>query len=218
MPLPILYSFRRCPYAMRARSALIASGISVELREVVLRDKPAAMLVASTKGSVPVLVMPDGHVIDESWDIMLWALRAHGAHPWLGEEECHMQEALPLLAENDLTFKRALDRYKYPEQFPQHPQDFYRELGEEFLQRLESHLSITPYLLTDNMTIADAALLPFVRQFAAVDADWFASAPYPKLRAWLEQYTGSKLFAAVMQKFPTWQTGNVLIMLNHLTE
>ncbi len=172
------------------------------------------MLAASPKGSVPVLMLPDGRVIDESWDIMLWALRAHGAHPWLGEEECHVQEALPLLAENDLTFKRALDRYKYPEQFPQHPQDFYRELGEEFLQRLESHLSITPYLLTDNMTIADAALLPFVRQFAAVDADWFASAPYPKLRDWLGGYTESKLFMRVMQKFPAWVKGDTLIIFS----
>lgn len=218
MSRPILYSFRRCPYAMRARSALLASGISVELREVVLRDKPAAMLAASPKGSVPVLVLPDRHVIDESWDIMLWALRSHGTHEWLGENECHVQAARPLVTENDATFKRALDRYKYPDRFPLHPQGFYRERGEKFLLKLEAHLSITPYLLADSMTIADAALLPFVRQFAAVDADWFATAPYPKLRAWLTHYAESKLFITMMQKFPAWQAGDVLILLSHHTE
>ena len=207
MPLPILYSFRRCPYAMRARAALIAGGIAVELREVVLRDKPAAMLAASPKDSVPVLVLPDGRVIDESWDIMLWALRQHDPQDWLGVGERHMQTALPLVLENDTSFKRALDRYKYPERFPEHPQDFYRAQGEEFLQRLESRLSVTPYLLGEKMSIADAALLPFVRQFAAVDADWFASAPYPALRASLEKFTSSELFAKVMQKFPVWQPG-----------
>lgn len=212
MPLPILYSFRRCPYAMRARSALIASAISVELREVVLRDKPAAMLSASPKGSVPVLILPNGKVLDESWDIMLWALRSQGAHPWLGENECHVADALPLLAENDSTFKRALDRYKYPERFAEHAQTFYRELGEEFLMRLETHLAVAPYLLGDTMSIADAALLPFIRQFAAVDPAWFASAPYPKLRDWLTSYIESKLLMRVMQKFPAWQAGDTPII------
>lgn len=213
MSLPILYSFRRCPYAMRARSALVAAGVSVELREVVLRDKPQDMLIASPKGSVPVLVLPDGRVIDESWDIMLWALRTRGAHPWLGEGERHVQAALPLLAENDSTFKRALDRYKYPERHPEHPQDLYRAQGAAFLQALEARLLITPCLLGEHMSIADAALLPFVRQFAAVDADWFSAAPYPHVRAWLEKYTGSELFACVMQRYPTWQTGNDPVIL-----
>lgn len=212
MPPPVLYSFRRCPYAMRARSALIAAGISVELREVVLRDKPAEMLAASPKGSVPVLVLRDGRVIDESWDIMLWALRTHGAHPWLGENECHVGAALPLVAENDSTFKRALDRYKYPERFPEHSQAFYRELGEEFLVRLEEHLAVAPFLLGETMSIADAALLPFIRQFAAVDPDWFASAPYPKLRVWLADYAESKLFMRLMQKFPAWQASDTPII------
>lgn len=205
MPLPILYSFRRCPYAMRARCAIIASGIAVELREVALRDKPAAMLAASPKGSVPVLVLPDGKVIDESWDIMLWALRNNDAQNWLGKNEANVQAALALVLENDTNFKRALDSYKYPERHPEHSQEFYRAQGELFLQKLEASLQISPYLLGEKMSIADAALLPFVRQFAAVDADWFASAPYPKLRDWLERFTTSKLFAQVMQKFSLWQ-------------
>ena len=130
MSLPILYSFRRCPYAMRARTALIVSGTAFELREVVLRDKPASLLAASPKGSVPVLVLPDGNVIDESWDIMLWALRQHDPEGWLGVDGSHVQAALPWVTENDTSFKRDLDRYKYPGRFPGHTQDFYRAAGE----------------------------------------------------------------------------------------
>ncbi|MGZ8256965.1 MAG: glutathione S-transferase [Gallionella sp.] len=205
MNLPILYSFRRCPYAMRARTALIHSGIEIELREIALRAKPAAMLAASAKGSVPVLVLPNGSVIDESWGIMLWALRKNQADDWLGKNEINVQAALPLVLENDSTFKRALDCYKYPERHPGHTQHFYRAQGEEFLQQLETRLHFTSYLLDNNMTLADAALLPFVRQFAAVDAAWFSNAPYPQLRDWLERFTASELFARVMQKFPVWQ-------------
>ncbi len=204
MNLPILYSFRRCPYAMRARTALIYSDISIELREVALRAKPAAMLTASPKGSVPVLVLPDGRVIEQSWDIMLWALHHNDAQNWLGENETKLQAALPLVLENDTTFKRALDCYKYPERYPEQHQDFYRAQGEVFMQKLETRLSNTAYLLGDTMSIADAALLPFVRQFTAVDAAWFATSPYPKLRDWLDSFTRSELFAQVMQKFPVW--------------
>lgn len=215
MPLPILYSFRRCPYAMRTRAALIASGIGVELREVELRNKPAAMLAASPKGSVPVLVLPDGKVIDESWDIMLWALRQHDPHQWLGKDECHAQATLPWLTENDTTFKYNLDHYKYPERFPGQPQATYRSAGEQFLQRLEQRLSATPFLLGETFTLADAALLPFVRQFAAVDNDWFATAPYPAVRAWLKPFTSSELFALVMQKFPVWQPGDEAVFFGN---
>jgi len=205
---PVLYSFRRCPYAMRARAALIASGIRVELREVVLRNKPAAMLATSPKGSVPVLITPEGEVIDESWDIMLWALRQHDPHGWLGKNECHIQNTLALVNENDTRFKHNLDRYKYPERHPEKTQSTYRAAGEQFLQSLEQHLIATPFLQGSTLTVADAALLPFVRQFAAIDADWFATAPYPALRAWLKSYTSSELFKSVMQKFPVWEPGH----------
>jgi glutathione S-transferase len=208
MTLPILYSFRRCPYAMRARAALITSGINVELREVELRNKPAAMLAASPKGSVPVLVLPENKVIDESWDIMLWALWQHDPHGWLGKDECHAQAALPWVTENDTTFKHNLDRYKYPERIPGQPQSVHRSAGEQFLQRLEQRLSTTPHLLGDTFTLADAALLPFVRQFAAVDSAWFAAAPYPAVRTWLKEFTTSELFALVMRKFPVWKPGD----------
>lgn len=190
---------------MRACAALMTSGIPVELREVALRAKPAALLAASPKGSVPVLVLPDGRVLEQSWDIMLWALRRNDAQNWLGEHEANLAAALPLVLENDTSFKRALDCYKYPERHPDQPQHFYRAQGEVFLQKLETRLSVTPYLLGEKMSIADAALLPFVRQFAAVDAAWFARAPYPKLRDWLDSFTRSELFVQVMQKFPVWQ-------------
>lgn len=189
---------------MRARSAIIASGIQVELREVVLRDKPAEMLAASPKGTVPVLVLPDGQVIDESWDIMLWALRQNAPQEWLGQDECHVASALPLVIENDTTFKHNLDRYKYPERHPKQAPSAWRSAGEQFLQQLEKRLGTTPCLLGEQFSVADAALLPFIRQFAAVDSTWFAGAPYPALRTWLDRYTSSELFEKVMQKFPVW--------------
>ena len=190
---------------MRARTALISSDIQFELREVALRDKPAAMLAVSPKGSVPVLVLPDGGVIEQSWDIMLWALRNNDAQNWLGENECNVPVALPFLLENDSTFKCALDRYKYPERHLGQAPYFYRAQGEQFLQQLEAHLRVMPYLLGAKFSIADAALLPFVRQFAAVDSAWFSHAPYPQLRNWLSRFTRSELFAQVMQRFPIWQ-------------
>ncbi len=202
---PILYSFRRCPYAMRARSALIASRTDIELREVVLRDKPAEMLAASPKGSVPVLVLPAGKVIDESWDIMLWALRRRDPLNWLGKGECCVAASLSCVEENDTSFKQDLDRYKYPEHHPEQPQSFWRNAGEQFLQKIEMQLNAAPFLLGEHFSIADAALLPFIRQFAAVDKDWFAGSPYPALRFWLDRYTSSELFSQVMQKFPVWK-------------
>ncbi len=174
---PILYSFRRCPYAMRARLALYVSGVVVEVREIALRNKPENMLIASPKGSVPVLVLPDGQVIDESWDIMQWALRQHDPDNWLGKNETFLEAAKPLMNENDTTFKAALDRYKYSGRYPEHPQFFYRTQGELFLQPLENRLRATNYLLSDALSIADAAIFPFIRQFAEVDQNWFAQSP-----------------------------------------
>ncbi len=192
---------------MRARSALIAADINVELREVVLREKPATMLAASPKGSVPVLVLSNGTVIDESWDIMLWALRHNDPDHWLGEDENFVQATLPLLKENDSSFKRASDRYKYPERHPELSQVEHRANGETFLLQLELRLSTSAYLLGEHFSIADAALMPFVRQFAAVDSDWFATAPYPALRLWLAGFTQSDLFTRVMKKYPQWHLG-----------
>jgi glutathione S-transferase len=210
---PVLYSFRRCPYAMRARLALYASGTAVELREVELSDKPASMLAASPKGSVPVLVLPDGNVIDESWEIMLWALHRHDPFDWLGKNDAHVAPATSLIIENDTSFKGNLDRYKYPERYPDHPQIHYRTEAERFTRDLEHRLLETDNLLGNSVTIADAGIFPFIRQFAGVDKDWFAHAPYPSLRRWLANLSGSGLFEAVMRKYPPWQPGAMPVIM-----
>jgi len=210
--LPVLYSFRRCPYAMRARLALDAGRATYELREVSLRNKPVSMLKASPKGSVPVLVLPDGRVIDESWDIMLWSLHRHDPEGWLGESNVYAEAAGPMIIENDTTFKRNLDRYKYPDRYPDHTQTHYRKQGEAFLQDLEGRLRAMPYLLGDTQSIADAGIFPFVRQFAGVDKIWFELSPYVALRQWLNDMSNSERFAAVMKKYPPWQPNDAPII------
>jgi glutathione S-transferase len=204
MQVPVLYSFRRCPYAIRARLALYASGITIEIREIALRNKPESMLLTSPKGTVPVLLLPNGQVIDESWSIMQWALHQHDPQNWLGIDNGYLNAAAKLVLQNDSDFKNNLDRYKYPERYPEQIQHDYRAQGEVFLQQLEKHLANNRYLLGDNFSIADAALLPFIRQFSSVDKEWFASTPYPQLRHWLEYFLNSELFNAIMQKHPLW--------------
>ncbi len=198
MTLPILYSYRRCPYAMRARMALKLANIQVEIREVSLRDKPSLMLQVSPKGTVPVLVLPDGKVIDESLDIMLFALLNQLSAGHLDEV------SRGLITENDTSFKRALDAYKYPERYPQKSQIGHRADGEVFLQKLEDLLQQHAYLLGTTESLVDMAIFPFVRQFAAVDGAWFENAHYAKLRAWLKGWTESELFNSIMEKRPTY--------------
>ena len=190
----VLYSFRRCPYAMRARMALRYSGVPLSIVEVSLKAKPAEMLVASPKGTVPVLVCADGSVIEQSLDIMHWALARHDPDNWL-QPGC-----AALIEENDTRFKVLLDRYKYAIRYPEHPMEYYRAQGAEFLQRLEDLLARSAYLAGPALSLADVALAPFVRQFAHVDRDWFEQAPYPRLNAWLEQFLASELFSSVMRK------------------
>ena len=209
----ILYTFRRCPYAIRARLALYASGLAVEIREVWLRDKPASMLAASPKGSVPVLVLPDESVIDKSWDIMLWALRRNDPDGWLGENECYVDAATPLVTENDTTFKYYLDRYKYADHYPEHTQEHYRAKAEEFVLRLEDRLQITRYLLGNTVSVADVAIFPFIRQFAEVDKSWFDRAHYASLRCWLKDFLDSERFAAVMDKHTVWHPGDPAVIM-----
>jgi len=215
--LPVLYSFRRCPYAIRARLALYTSGMAVELREVSLRDKPASMLAASPKGSVPVLVLADGQVIDESWEIMQWALHQNDPQGWLGQNDSHAYAATPLVRENDTVFKYHLDRYKYPDRYPEYPQIHYRSKGEEFLMQLENRLAASHYLLGDGLSIADAAIFPFVRQFAEVDRTWFAQANYPALRRWLKDFIDSEGFVSVMLKYAFWHPGGPTVIMSHKT-
>jgi glutathione S-transferase len=191
-----LYSFRRCPYAMRARMALRYSGVPVEIVEVSLKAKPAEMLAISPKGTVPVLDA-DGRVIDESLEIMRWALAQNDPQNWLLDGDSRIAE---LIEANDQGFKVDLNRYKYAERYPEQPMEVYRAQGAVFLQRLEGLLQDRDYLLADHPSLADIALLPFVRQFAHVDREWFAQTPYPRLQAWLHNFLESNLFTLIMKK------------------
>ena len=205
--VPILYTFRRCPYAIRARLAVNASGIAVEMREVDLRAKPRAMLEASPKGTVPVLQLADGSVIDESLDIMRWALGIHDPEGWLKISPDAHAEAQALIARNDGPFKQLLDRYKYPNRpasrddgSPPLPASHHRDEAGGILADLDARLSRHAYLLGERMSIADAAIVPFVRQFAMVDRAWFAASPWHALNRWLDAILASARFTAVMQK------------------
>ena len=210
---PVLYSFRRCPYAIRARMALACSGIRVELREVVLREMPAALLACSAKATVPVLLLPDGRVIDESRDIMEWSLAENDPQEWLPGAGAGVLEALnQLIRANDHSFKQHLDRYKYADRYPQHPASVYRAEAEVFLQQLECNLRQHGWLLGERMGFADVAIFPFVRQFALVDKAWFDRTPYPRLHAWLNHFLESALFLQVMKKYPQWRDGDTLTL------
>lgn len=198
--LPILYSFRRCPYAIRARLALKVSQIQVELREVVLANKPPQMLDISPKGTVPVLQLQDGTVIEESRDIMLWALQKNDPQGWL----LSLDDGLALIDFNDNEFKQDLDHYKYADRFPDFPMVSYRKQGEVFLYSLEQKLLAWPYLLGENVSFVDMAIFPFIRQFAFVDKAWFDSSEYKKLQMWLQRLLDSELFSQVMLKLPQW--------------
>lgn len=206
--LPVLYSFRRCPYAMRARLALVYAGLTCELREVQLRNKPQALLDASPKGTVPVLVLPDGSVIEQSLDIMLHALRTNDPDGWLVPTEGTPQEMLALIARNDGFFKQALDRCKYPER---HDADAVRQAQADataWLSQLDARLAASGYLFGRNPSLADMALRPFVRQYAGIDESQWAQAPWPQLQAWLQRWTDSALFAEIMQPYPAWLPGS----------
>ncbi|MDQ0122262.1 glutathione S-transferase [Pseudomonas lini] len=195
-----LYSFRRCPYAMRARMALRYSGVAVDIVEVSLKAKPAEMLALSSKGTVPVLNV-GGLVIDESLDIMRWALAQNDSQDWLLKDDPVGQRCIAeLIEENDQVFKLQLNRYKYPERYPEQSTEIYRAEGEVFLRRLDELLQVRDYLLASHPSLADVALMPFVRQFAHVDREWFAQTPYMRLQAWLQWFLESDLFTSVMAK------------------
>ncbi|GEN64220.1 glutathione S-transferase [Acetobacter oeni] len=197
---PVLWSFRRCPYAMRARLALLVSGVRVEVREVLLREKPAAMLAVSPKGTVPVLVLPDGVVIDESLDVMRWALGRDDPEGWLPGAD------FGLVGACDGVFKFHLDRYKYFTRYGCDPLE-HRTEGVRFLKELEARLS-GGFLCGERFRLTDAAVLPFVRQFAAVDAAWFGGLDLPRVRGWLEGFVSSALFARAMRRYAVWRPGD----------
>lgn len=203
--MTVLYSFRRCPYAMRARMALAASGVPVRVREIILRDKPPEMLAASPKGTVPVLVLTDGRVIDESLDVMHWALVQNDPESWLNADTA---ETARLIAQNDGPFKHALDRYKYADRHKTNAES-HRTAAMDILTSFAAGIYANGgQLMGPAPTLADIAVFPFVRQFAATDtAFWSAHAP-ASLQSWLTAHTASARFAAIMAKFPRWQAGD----------
>jgi glutathione S-transferase len=204
MNLPILYSFRRCPYAIRARLAILVSGLRCELREVSLANKPEAMLIASPKATIPVMVLSNGQVLDESLDIMRHALSVRDPEGWLSGVT---DETSILVTINDQTFKRHLDHYKYPDRWDDDPLA-HRAAGLAILAELDARLARHGMLTGQTYTLSDIAILPFVRQFAAVDESWFAAQPIPHLQKWLVGFLESKLFARAMVPMPIWKVGD----------
>ena len=202
---PVLYSFRRCPYAIRARMSLHYASITVELREVFLADKPDAMLALSSKGTVPVLQLPD-QVLHESLDVMHWALRQSDPEHWLRHEL--QDQTAALIETNDGPFKTHLDHYKYWDRYPAESQATYRQRAEEFLIQLETLLTSHRFLLADRPTLADIAIFPFIRQFAFVDKPWFDQSAYSQLQNWLDYFLNSSHFMGSMKKMPAWQPGD----------
>jgi glutathione S-transferase len=207
MSLPVLYSFRRCPFAIRARISLLYSGIPVELREVVLRDKPPEFIACSPKATVPVLLLEDGRLLEESLDILHWALDQNDPDGWLDTDR---SAADRLIADNDGAFKENLDAYKYSTQHAEKTEEEHRVAGEVFLRELELRLKRQPYLLGPRRSFADVAVAPFVRQFAHVDFDWFAATGYDSLKAWLQTFKELDLFRAAMRKYPAWRAGDAV--------
>jgi glutathione S-transferase len=201
--LPVLYSFRRCPYAIRARMAIAESGVQVSLREVLLQDKPPELLAASSKATVPVLVLTDGGVIEESVDVMHWALEQHDPHHWLKS----LDFGSDWIQTCDGEFKHWLDRYKYADRYPEHPATFYRENAEAFLASVEAALSASASLAGDAPGFVDVAVFPFIRQFAGVDPACWQAAPYPCTQLWLDGWLNSALFSRIMAKYPRWESG-----------
>lgn len=199
MSAPVLWSFRRCPYAIRARLAVRCSGVQVELREIVLRDKPPEFLAASPSATVPCLVTPAG-VIDESLDIMRWALGQNDPENWLNMPP----EGFDWITRCDGPFKHALDRVKYASRYPEDDPEQHLIAARAFFDDLESRLDAWIFA---RPTLADMAILPFVRQFAHIDKAWFDAQPWPRVQDWLARFMASDAFAAVMPKFPRWQAG-----------
>ena len=203
MSLPILYSFRRCPYAMRARMGLKLAGIDWEHREVDLKNKPLAMVDVSPKGTVPVLLLEDGTVLEESLEILMWALEPRDLAGIHSPERAKM---LSLIYENDTDFKANLDRYKYPTRFNDlKDPGYHKNQAVKFLESLDRSLHQHKYLFGDQLTFADIAIFPFIRQFSRVNEEWFSSLPMHDLKQWLTEQVESTLFLSVMEKYPVWE-------------
>ena len=208
--LPILYSFRRCPYAMRARMAIHASGQKCELREVLLRDKPPSMIEYSLKGTVPVLILQDGNVIDESLDVIDWALNLNDPDNWQRSKD--NEKTKELIKINDGEFKHHLDRYKYSKRYDNEDPEFHRKKCLKFIELINNELNNSEYIFDDNISYADIVLLPFIRQFRIADMEWFDSLPYDNLKKWLSSFLDSSLLHSIMKKYDLWKEGDKSIV------
>ena len=206
---PILYSFRRCPYAIRARMVLSYMEVSVELREVLLNERPQSLYKISSKGTVPVLLLKDGKVLDESLDIMRWAIKQ-------GEQKLYedkLNEQNQLIKYNDTKFKYWLDKYKYHARYLEHSREYYQRKCSKTLAEYDMRLRENAYLMGDRIRLADIAIFPFIRQCANVDQNWFNN-KYPNLNQWLEIWKQSRLFKSVMMKYNQWKLGDELLIVN----
>jgi len=206
---PILYSFRRCPYAIRARMFLSYMEVSVELREVLLNERPQSLYKISSKGTVPVLLLKDGKVLDESLDIMRWAIKQ-------GEQKLYedkLNEQNQLIKYNDTKFKYWLDKYKYHVRYLEHSREYYQRKCSKTLAEYDMRLRENAYLMGDRIRLADIAIFPFIRQCANVDQNWFNN-KYPNLNQWLEIWKQSRLFKSVMMKYNQWRLGDELLIVN----
>ena len=206
--LPILWTFRRCPYAMRARLAIKRSGISVYLREILLKDKPAEFVQDSEKATVPVLKLPDGKILEESVEIMRWALKQNDPDDWCQVLDAEAEYSNVFLTELDGVFKDALDRYKYASRYGLNGDEVlgYRSIGSAFLQRVNERLDKHPFVSGQMQGFLDIASLPFVRQFRIADPIWFDNQNWDPLHEWLQRFLESKQFAVIMQKFKPWDS------------
>lgn len=211
MTRPILYTLRQCPYAIRARLGLRLAEQEIEIRDISLKNKPAEMLAVTPKGTVPLLVLDDGDYIDESLTIMIWALNQHDPQNLLLADSRHLfTDMLNLIARNDCKYIAALEHYKADIRYHNPNVATYRNLCRSFLDDLENRLSKHRFFMGDNPSLADYAILPFIRQFSQVERQWFRHAPYPHLQAWLEQHYQDPIFSKVMEKKPLWQPSQLI--------
>lgn len=207
METPILYSFRRCPYCMRAHMALKYAQIKTIIREVELSNLPPEALAVSPHATVPSLVIDDNIQMDESWDIVKWAVQQNDHQNWLGENNQYLQQAEMLIETNDFSFKTDLDHYKYADRHPEQTMEYYRKQCEDFIEELEESLEQNQFLVADTISIADIGVFPFVRQFSLVDKEWFDKAPYPKVQNWLNALLATEWFLDAFKKHELWKSG-----------
>ena len=208
---PILYTFRRCPYAMRARFAIRSSKIIVEVREIRLQEKPSEFLKSSPKGTVPVLITNSGEVLEESFDIINWALSINDPQNWLAKGKLEDQEITKILNDFEIKFKSNLDKYKYSNRFSEVDKYLYRDKNLRFLKKLNSYLENNKSLNCEHLTLLDYAIFPFIRQFRNVDHDWFDKLNLNFLNEWINQIIDSEDFSSIMKKFKKWEPNDVPI-------